>query len=60
MKKIWANTRWRIVIIVAAVLLIIGIGVLGRRGPDAIETKTVVVKPTTLGPASRARPSRRS
>ncbi|HME82342.1 MAG TPA: efflux RND transporter periplasmic adaptor subunit [Candidatus Eremiobacteraceae bacterium] len=48
MKKIWANTRWRIAIIVAAVLLIIGIGVAGRHGPEAVETTTVVMKPTTL------------
>jgi RND family efflux transporter MFP subunit len=48
MKKIWSNPIWRIVIIVGALLLLIGIGVAGRHGPDAIETKTVVVKPTTL------------
>jgi RND family efflux transporter MFP subunit len=48
MKKIWSNPIWRIVIIVGALLLLIGIGVAGRHGPDAIETKTVIVKPTTL------------
>jgi HlyD family secretion protein len=48
MKKIWSNAIWRIVIIAGALVLLIGIGVAGHRGPDAIETKTVVVKPTTL------------
>ena len=48
MKKIWNNPVWRIVIIAGALVLLIGIGVAGRRGPDAVETRTIVVKPTTL------------
>jgi HlyD family secretion protein len=48
MKKLWANPRWRIAIIAVAVLVLIAVGVAGRRGPDDVETKTVTVKPTEL------------
>ncbi|HEV2907861.1 MAG TPA: efflux RND transporter periplasmic adaptor subunit [Candidatus Eremiobacteraceae bacterium] len=48
MKRIWNNPIWRIVIIAGALVLLIGIGVAGRRGPDVVETKTIAVKPTTL------------
>jgi len=48
MKRIWADMRWRVAIIVVAVLLVIGISVAAHHGPDAIEVKTVTVKPGTL------------
>ncbi len=48
MKKIWSNPKWRIGLVALGVLLLIGLGVLGRRGPDAIEVNTTTVKPSTL------------
>ncbi|MBV8282218.1 MAG: efflux RND transporter periplasmic adaptor subunit, partial [Candidatus Eremiobacteraeota bacterium] len=48
MKRLWSDMRWRIAIIATAVLLVIAISVAAHRGPDAVEVKTVVVKPATL------------
>lgn len=48
MKKLWKNPKWRIGIIAVGVLALIAIGVAGHRGPDPVEVKTVVVKPTSL------------
>ena len=48
MKQLWNNRVWRVVIIAVVVILIIVIGVVSRHGPDAVETKTVVVTPKTL------------
>ncbi|MBV8221826.1 MAG: hypothetical protein JO293_00520, partial [Candidatus Eremiobacteraeota bacterium] len=48
MKRLWSDMRWRIGIISVAVLLVIAISVAAHRGPDAVEVKTVVVKPATL------------
>lgn len=49
MKKLWSDMRWRIAIIaVVAIGLIVIVGLAGRHGVDAVETKTVTVKPTEL------------
>ena len=48
MRKVWSNVRWRIAIIAIAVLAIVGVGILGQRGPDPTETKTVTVQPRTM------------
>ncbi|HZV79927.1 MAG TPA: efflux RND transporter periplasmic adaptor subunit [Candidatus Binatus sp.] len=48
MKRLWSDMRWRIAIIAVGVALIIGVSVAARHGPDAIEIKTVTVKPGTL------------
>jgi len=48
MKKLWNNPKGRIVFLVVGLVLLIGIGVIGHRGPAPVEVATVVVKPTTL------------
>jgi HlyD family secretion protein len=49
MKKLWSNVRWRIAIIAIAVLALIIVSVAaGHRGKDAVETKTVTLKPAEL------------
>jgi RND family efflux transporter MFP subunit len=49
MKQLWSNTRWRIAIIAVAVIgLIVIVGLAGRHGAVAVETKTVTVKPAEL------------
>ncbi len=48
MKKLWNNPKWRIAFLAVAIVLVIGLGVIGHRGPAPVEVATVVVKPTTL------------
>jgi RND family efflux transporter MFP subunit len=49
MKQLWSNARWRIAIIAIAVIgLIVIVGLAGRHGAVAVETKTVTLKPTEL------------
>ena len=48
MKGLWSDLRWRIGIILIAVLAVIAVSVAAGRRSDAIETKTVTVKPTEL------------
>jgi HlyD family secretion protein len=48
MKKLWNNPKWRIGFMIVGVLALIGIGVVGHRGPAPVEVATITAKPTTL------------
>ena len=48
MRKLWTNVRWRIAIIAIGVIALVGLGLLGQRGPDPVETKTVTIAPRTM------------